>query len=239
MTPLERAREASFTRLGRLSDQVLTRVTPLRPTDAGPQMFFWPSRVTGAIRIVHRAQSVLLVTDGMSDPWSPELHPDPPPFTFGIELALEVPNRALDRTSDEAIAQSWPADVLWALTEWVVAEHFDVKGRLQRLDCITLGAPPVRGLEPLVSKNGFVGVLAGLPWGVPDLGRQALLAPLGDDDGVWLAPVKLLTADEYDWAVAVPDNSRTLALAKAFLRRGDAHWSWAKRPSVLGSLDPE
>lgn len=238
MTPLERARDASLARLGQVSDQVLTRVTPFRRTDAGPEMFFWPGRATGAIRIVQRAQSVLLVTDGMSDPWSPELHPVPPAFTFGIELALEVPHHALDDTSDHAIQQSWLADLLWALTEWVVAEKYDVKGRLRRFDCITLGAPPVRRLEPLVGKNGFLGLLAGIPWGVSDLRRQALLAPLDGDDGVWLVPLKLLTGDEYDWAIAVPDGARTRALAEAFLRRGDAHLSWANRPSVLGSLDP-
>lgn len=233
MTPLERDREATLARLGRLSDQILARTAPIRPTDAGPELFFWPGRATGAIRIVHRAESVLLCTDGLSDPWSPELHPDRPRVRFDMELALEVPNHSLDGTDDEAIAESWLPDLLWSLTDWVVAERHDVKGRLIRFDCITLAAPRVLGLEALVGRNGYLGVLVGIPYGGHDLGMQAVLAPLGGEDAVWLLPVKLLTADEYDWAIAVPDSARTVELAEAFLRRGDRHLSWPDRPSVL------
>jgi hypothetical protein len=36
---LERAREASLRKLGDLSDTVLSRTVPIRPTDNGPELF--------------------------------------------------------------------------------------------------------------------------------------------------------------------------------------------------------
>ncbi|MBX7078134.1 MAG: hypothetical protein K1X88_03035 [Nannocystaceae bacterium] len=230
---LEEARETTLRKLGRVSDQVLSRMVPLRPTAAGPELCFWPGHALGKIRIVHREKSVLLVTDGISDPWSPELHPDSPDFTFDLEVALEVPTKWLEASTDEAIAKSWMPTFLWALTDWVVAERVDLKARLVHFDCVTLAVPPVGGLESLVGANGFHGVLLGIPYVGDQLCAQAVLAPLDGDDAVWLLPAKLLTPDEYDWAMGVRDSSRVVSLAQAFLRGGGRHLSWPSRPSIL------
>ncbi|MBK8480551.1 MAG: hypothetical protein IPL40_05190 [Proteobacteria bacterium] len=235
---LEEARQATLRKLGRLSDQVLSRTVPMRLTDAGPELFFWPGQAIGKFRIIHREHSVLLVTDGISDPWSPELHPNPPEFTFDYEVALEVPTKGLESSTDEAIADSWMPTFLWALTDWAIAERHDLKGRLIHFTCVTLAVPRVGGLEHLTGANGFHGVLLGIPYRGAQLGGQAVLAPLGGDDAVWLLPAKLLTPDEYDWAVGVQDSSRVVSLAQAFLRRGDRHLSWPSRPSILPEVDP-
>src|SRR5438045_2784288 len=52
----------------------------------------WPASVIGALRLVRRAESTLLVTDGLSDPWEEGIwgaelsHAMP----LGFELALEL-----------------------------------------------------------------------------------------------------------------------------------------------------
>lgn len=232
----ERAREQKLGRLGTLSPDLISRVVPITMRNGREtRSFAWPATTLPRLRLVRRPESVLLVTDGLSDPWDPTLHQTPVPgLSLGFEAALEVPLHALDAPSDEAIAASWMPQVLWAATDWMVAERFDLKGTLCKFGVLTLATPPVVGLERLVASNGAMGVLAGLPFAGDVLESQVVLAPGVEDprDPVWLLPLKLLTADEYAWAMGVPDASRARDLAERFLR-GDRHWSWPERRSIL------
>jgi hypothetical protein len=232
---LEAARRQTLARIGTVSERVLSRTTPIFMTDDGPVMRFWPSSALGKQLLVRKKDSILLITDGISDPWDTELHADAPKWTFGFEMALEVPLAHVGDASDEGIAGSWMTTLLWAATDWVTAERFDIKSRLIEFDCVTIAIPPVRGLEKLVGSNGYMGGLLGIPYAGEMLCAQAVLAPEPHEpaDAVWLLPLKLMTADEYDWAVGVPDGSRTKALADAFLKIPSRHLSWPDRPSVL------
>ncbi len=233
---MEGRRRATLSRFGEVAPRVLSRVTPIFMTDAGPSMRVWPSSALGKQLIVRSKDSVMVVTDGLSDPWDFELHPDAPDWTFGFEMSLEVPYANLSGgTSDEAIASSWIPSVLWAATDWIAAERFDLKGRLISFTCITTAVPPLAGLESLVGKNGYIGGLIGIPRIGSKLGAQAVLAreDAEAEDATWLLPMKLLTADEYDWAVGVEDSSRALALAEAFLTSSTPYQSWLERRSII------
>ncbi len=232
---MEGRRRATLSRFGEIAPRVLSRMTPIFMADDGPSTRVWPGSALGKQLIVRTKESVMLVTDGLSDSWDPELHPDAPDWTFGFEMSIEVPNACLPGTSDEAIASSWIPNVLWSATDWIAAERFDLKGRLLTFTCITTAIPPVAGLDALVGKNGYVGGLIGIPRIGSKLGAQAVLArrDAESEEAVWLLPMKVLTADEYDWAVAVEDSSRAMALAEAFLATATPFHSWPKRPSLL------
>lgn len=237
MEKLEEARRATLARIGRVSERVLSRASPLVVGTAGPRVGAWPSSTLGKQLLVRRDASVLVVTDGISDPWDPKLHAVVPPGRFGFELALEVPLARWADGSDEAVAGSWVPAVLWAATDWLLAERFDLKGHLIRFECVTLAVPCVAGLERLAGSNGHVGALIGIPYVGDALGAQVVLAPeTPSSEAVWLLTMKLLTADEYDWAMGVRDGARAKALAHAFLRDPSRHDSWPVRPSILPKL---
>lgn len=235
---LEKTRREKLSRLGDVCERVLSRMTPFYPTADGPQMRAWPSSALGKQLLVRRKNSVLVITDGISDPFDSELHPDAPDGTFGFEMGLEVPTKHLADASDDGVAGSWITTTLWAATDWVTDERFDLKGHLIKFDCVTVAIPPVAGMEHLVGANGFMGGLIGVPYAGDQLCAQVVLAsePHNPNDAIWLLPLKLLTADEYDWAVGVQDGARAKALAEAFLRDPSRHLSWLERPSILPQL---
>jgi hypothetical protein len=174
---LSLAREATYRRLGTLRDEVLSRTTPLVTTSSGPVARAWPAEALGKLRLIRREKTVIVATDGISDSWDTSLHPSPPGWTFGFEVAVEAPLAAFRDASDQAIAASWMAAFLWAATDWVVFERFDLKTTLANHHCLTMAVPPFGGLDHLVASNGSIGALVGLPYGGHALGAQAVLAP--------------------------------------------------------------
>ena len=235
---LERAREQTFRKIGQLHEKVLSRIAPLRQSGGPPELFFWPGQALGKLRIIDGPRTVVIVTDGISDPWDRTIHPRAPEWTFDFEVAVEVPKQAMPELSqglEAAIAASWAPALLWALTDWIVAERHDLKGRLLKFACLTAAVPPVAGLRSFVSANGYMGVLLGIPFVGDRTGAQAVLAPLENGEAVWLLTAKLLTPDEYEWAIGVNDSSRAVALAEAFLRT-DGPLSWLERKSILSRV---
>jgi hypothetical protein len=233
---LATARLAAARMLGNVSDEVLSRTGPAPRGSARPELFYWPGGKVGRLRLIRRTESVLVITDGLSDPWDRALHPDPPRWTFEIELCVEVPTREVDLHTDAAVARSFVPPLLWALTDWLVAKRLDLKTHLVKNHCVTLATPEVPGLEPLATADRTIGVLLGLPFAGTRLRNQVVLAPLENGQAVWLLPAKPLTSDEYTWATSVKDSSRLVELAEAFLRRGDRHLTWPARATVLPAL---
>jgi hypothetical protein len=204
----------------------------------GDRIVFWPANAIGALRMVRRKDSVVLVTDGLSNLWDPSIHADVPDRTFGFELAIEIPLSAFPDPSNEAITAGWAPLVLWAATDWVVAERADLFGRITNHDVITHAIPPVTGLEHLVARNRFMGGLIGMPYVGDTLGASLGHGPDPHLPGIktCLLTMKLLTADEYEWAMGVEDSSRARALAELFLTRDDRHWSWPQRRAAIGEV---
>jgi hypothetical protein len=229
---MQQEREASLRRFGHLSDSVLSR---LRPILIGDAIYAWPSNAIGPLRLVRREHSVLLVTDGLSNPWDPSLHDDVPDWTFGFELAVELPLSTFDDASDAAIAVSWAPLLLWSATDWVVAERADLMSRVANSDLITHALPPVGGLEHLVASNGFMGGIIGIPIVGNVIGTSVSHCsdPHVPGEKTSLLTLKLLTAAEYDWALGTPDASRVRVLVERFLASGVGHLSDPHRASVV------
>jgi len=230
---LAQRRAAFLARLGTVSEQVVSRQHPL-----GGEA--WPASVLGRMRIVRRPETRLLVTDGLSSPFDPELHPHPPPGPLDFELAVDVPSDDPCGQSDAALAQSWLPSLLYALTDWIVPEYLDLRGLLEDFRAVTLAAPATTGAaRALAGPDGLVGVLIGLPLVGQDLDRHPYLNGYYQGSGTPYAdaalgffPVKPLTPDEYAWAKAQGDRGGVL-LAQKFMARGDAHRVFSDRPSVL------
>ena len=227
---LEKKREATLALIGEVSEHVLSRAVPGMIESS---LCSWPANILGKQKVVRRAHSILVVTDGISNPWDSSIHDDVPDWTFGFELAIETPLASLEDQTEAGISRSWLPQLLWAVSDWVVEERHDLKGRLLQFGCSTLAAPPVTGLEKLVATNGFIGLLAGLPYVGDELESQAALAPEPGDpeDRIWLLPLKLLSSDEYDWVLGDKDGARAKKLAKSFLG-SSRHLSWPARPSA-------
>lgn len=233
---LEAEREKCYKKFGELSPNVLSRTTPIVQTASGPITILWPANAIGKLRIIHRKDSVCVVTDGLSNPWDMSMHDDVPMWTFGMELMVETNKSSLKNHTDQGIAGSWMPTVMWALTDWIVYERVQLKSRVQNFLCSTAAIPPVRGLEEYISDNGFMGSIVGIPNTSKELGKPACIGELHGTP-IELLTVKLLRPEEYEWAINGP-NSNTLDMARAFLENGDGHLTNPGRPSVLPLLDP-
>lgn len=228
--PLEAARAEGLAKLGTVTDQVLTRLPVPAP---GPP---WPSMALGKLKIVRREKSVLVVTDGISDAWDQALHEEAPDWTFDLEVGVEVPLEQLSDSSDEGIAQSWIPQVLWQLTDAFVPDRIDVKGRLGKFDSITFELDPIEGLEALQTKRKTIGVLIGVPLIGDAVGSEAILVPRDEANTIWLITAKVLTPDEFDYALSAKGGERGVELGNAFIARGDRHQSWPNRRSILPTI---
>ena len=184
------------------------------------------------MRLIRREESILLVTNGLSNEWDPSLHASTPDWTFGFEAALEMPLDALGDASDQAIEEMWGITFLWAALDWMVVERCDIRSKVEQFGCVTHAVLPVVGMEHLVASNGCMGALVGLPFAGDSLGMHLSLGadPGHPDRHVWMLPFKLLTADEYESAMGVQDSSRSMELAEEFLKN-ERHLSWPTRPS--------
>ncbi len=169
--------------------------------------------------IIHRqAGRLLLVSEGLSDPFIAKLEPS---VGFGLELALETDGKELPLDNIEG---SWPYNLLERVSEEVVAhEHVreGAKACPLVLEVAGTGMPAT-----LVTKEGRVGVLLGLesrslPSHFP--------TPFGD---VRLVTVKALLPAELDY-VARRGAEGPAELARRFEATGEQHVSRANRQAVV------
>jgi hypothetical protein len=165
-------------------------------------------------RVIHReAGRLLLVSEGLSDPFIARLEPS---VGFGLELALETESAELPL---ESIEGSWPFTLLERVSKEVVA-HESVRERgkagLVVLEVAGKGMPAT-----LVTTEGRVGVLLGLE--SRTLPRQ-FPTPFGD---VRLVSVKALLPAELEY-VSKRGKEGMDDLARRFAETGEEHVS---RPS--------
>jgi hypothetical protein len=169
--------------------------------------------------IIHReAGRILLVSEGLSDPFIAKLEPS---VGFGLELSLEAD--ATDLPLD-AIEGSWPYVLLERVSREVVAhEHVRerAKAGLLALEVAGTGMPP-----SLITQEGRVGALLGLE--SRTLPRQ-FPTPFGD---VRLVTVKALMTAELEY-VLKRGEAGMAELARRFVETGEEHVSRASRQAVV------
>ena len=218
---LARRREEAWAALGVYEpEQVISRLVP------GPVA--WPSSALGKMRVIHREAEVLLVTDGLSDPYDARLHSKPPASPRDFELCLALASTDPSTERDEALASGpWPK-LLYALADMLVEEWTDVRSLLEKFGAITCQAPIGRGFGQGFEKDGMVGYLLGMPLSGADFDRQiyihrfyqGLPVPYADA-AVGIFPVKVLRPSELAWAIA-QGNDGGMMLARELIARGDA-----------------
>jgi len=229
-------REAFYRKLGALSELAATRL----PGTAPP----WPTSTTGRLRFVRSAHHHLLVTDGLSDPWDPEVHGlvERPPLGFELVLAVALDDPAAH--DENTLAASHYADLLFGLTDFMVPAfkdgELDLVAALQEYRAVTVAAPPRRPeVREHIGSNGMVGFLIGLPLVghtidahifMPDL-YEGLDVPFTPHP-VGLFPVTLLCRDEYETALS-DDYGGSARLAEAMLSAGLGFVSSTTRASIL------
>jgi hypothetical protein len=201
------AREAVWRTLGELEEEAILPIIP-----GGPE---WPGQ-RQAWRVIHREGGrTLLVTDGLSDPFSEH---EQPSLGFGLELALETDEPVKDARA------SWALQLLQRVAD-EVAEHERVRkaalGGLLSMEVSGKGMP-----VSLVTEEGRVGVLLGME--SRTLPRH-FSTPYGE---VRLVTVKTLLPAELAYRVRHGKKGRD-ELARRFVESGEEHLSRARRQPVV------
>lgn len=229
-------REDFYKKLGAISELAAKRV----PDSAPP----WPHSNTGCLRFVRSEHHHLLVTDGLSDPWDESLHGAVERPPLGFELVLAVAHDDPAATSEQDLASSHYADLLFGMTDWMVqafkAGEFDLVAGLQEYRAVTVAAPPRHpAIQGHVANNGMVGFIIGLPLVGHTIDSHIFMPELYDGlelaftpHHVGLLPVTLLRPDEYELALS-DDVGGSARLAEAMLSSGGGIVSSTSRTSIL------
>ncbi|OJT18394.1 hypothetical protein BO221_40710 [Archangium sp. Cb G35] len=209
LEPPPAARRAAWKSLGRLDEMA---VAPRAIC------YEWPGHRQDWAIIHREAGRILLVSEGLSDPFIARLEPS---VGFGLELVLETEQAELPL---DAIEGSWPYMLLDRVSKEVVTqEHVRerAKAGLVVLEVAGKGIP-----ASLVTTEGRVGVLLGqesrsLPRLFP--------SPFGD---VRLVTVKALLPAELEYA-SKRGAEGAAGLARRFSETGEEHVSRASRQAVV------
>jgi hypothetical protein len=218
LSVLAQRREEAWRSLGLLHERVVSRLIP----GTVP----WPTSALGKMRVIHRDADVLLVTEGLSDPYDPRLHPTPPEAPLDYELCLSIGKGDPSATSDESLAGSiWP-QLMYALADALVEDWVDLRGLLEKFTAITFQAPIGRGFGHGFERDGLVGYLLGMPLDGTDFDRQlymngfyAGLPVRYAGAAVGILPARVLRPDELSWAIA-QGNEGGVLLARELIARG-------------------
>lgn len=178
----------------------------------------WPGHRQNWAVIHREAERILLVSEGLSDPFIAKLEPS---VGLGLELVLETDGTELPL---DAIEESWPYKVLERVSQEVVVHEHVREGAKEGLLVLEVAGDEMPAA--LVSKEGRVGVLLGLE--SRKLPRD-FPTPFGD---VRLVTVKALQPAELEYvtkrgAEGLPE------LARRFAQTGEDHVSCADRRAVV------
>jgi hypothetical protein len=176
----------------------------------------WPN-LRQAWRVVRRGKNTIVLSDGLSDPYSDDAEPGP-------GLGLEV----LAETSDsmpEQLQGSWLFNLVYQVSQQCAA-HGGVRELIDELGLVSLELPMSEGLQPVATSNNRAGVLLGVP--SPDMPMEFTL-PGGS---VRILTAKLLWPAELDYVAAEGEAARD-DLAQRFAADGTHHRSSLLREAVV------
>ncbi|WP_347905316.1 Suppressor of fused protein (SUFU) [Pseudomonas purpurea] len=194
----------------------------------------WPS-TRQAYRVVRRGESVILATDGMSDPFE-----DAEGLGNGFEMELFLETPDLPAAFRGTLGNIGPLQDSWAfeLLEHVgktVAEAGGITAQLDQYGALSLELPGFSQSNRLstqlpaqfVTDDDAIGVLLGGP--APDFPTRLDDMPLSP---VRLVPVQLLTASELEYIRCGGGKARSDLVAR-LEAAGVKHLSSLKRTSLI------
>lgn len=210
------ARNSFWEEVGTVDPNVMTHF--INPAFMGGPR--WPALRQAFIK-VETPDSVILTSDGLSDPFDDR---EEPSQGFGVECYLESTDPAL-RTSIASLNQTWQFVLVYQ-----VAQNFAQNGNVKALfkeygilsmEFYDLGVP-----DAFCAEDGRVGVMLGVkPWQRP----LSIAGPVADID---LISIKLLAPRELEHILQYGGRGRE-ALAKMFHEQGSYHLSNLGRVSVV------
>ena len=161
LSAMARARQAFFAGLGRIDAQPLA--PPRHPVFAGGPI--WPA-LRQAWRVIHRPDTTLVFSDGLSDPFDP-FDPDNPFGATGSRvvtpgLGLEIYAEARGRLDD--VATSWLFDLVHQVSQNAVV-HGRFLSLLREHGAISLQMAMSGLPDGWLSAGGLATVLVGVPAG--------------------------------------------------------------------------
>jgi len=212
-----RARQKFWKRYGQIESGVLTALN--NPVYMGGPK--WPALRPSFVR-VKRTNSVLIASDGLSDPWPGE---EAKGQGFGLELFMESRDKDLRSKSWEELKASWFFQTLYNVAQ-TAAHKQDFHQILAEDGLFSMELGLVNAPAHLMNKDERVGVLVGVE---PKSITPELRMPLAK---IKLAAVMLLTPDELAYSIAegLPGQKK---LNKLLRKRGYHHFSSVERPSVV------
>ncbi|WP_158219231.1 MULTISPECIES: hypothetical protein [unclassified Achromobacter] len=149
------ARDACYALLGEVEPDVLAPL--VNPALVGGPA--WPA-MRQAWNVIHRPDSTLLVSNGLSDPFEPaRADPQADRLGFGVEVYAEMRGQRL-----QDLARSWFFDLVYQVSQ-NVAHHGQFQRLIERHGVLSM-LLEVKGLpQHWVSPEGMAGMLIGLDAG--------------------------------------------------------------------------
>lgn len=190
-------------------------VAPLvNPAFVGGPM--WPD-LRQAWRVIHNGTSTIIMSDGLSDPFSDDSEPN---TGFGLEVHVESTD-----PMPEQVQTSWLFDLCYQVSQQC-ADHGGVRDLIEELELVSLELPMSDSLQPVATINDRAGVLLGVK--MPNSKNEFAL-PGGM---VLILTAKLLWPSELEYAASKGTAGRK-QLAKLFATDGTCHQSSMHRQPVV------
>jgi hypothetical protein len=217
------ARNQAWSQWGAVDDDAIIHL--INPMFMGGPA--WPNG-RQAYKVVRRDEEVLLASDGLSDPFDPELaedlfdvDPEAPRNGFEYEFYATTTDPMIE------IAGSWFFDLVWQISQFAASK--DLTGMLDEWTLVSTELYdvdiPEEHTDQFVNEEERVGVLLGLVGSLP----PRLSGPLSP---IRLVNVKLLTIAELEYAAEHGSAGRQ-ELARRFTTQGGLLTSSLDRPSVI------
>jgi len=212
------ARDAFYATLGTMDADVLAPL--VNPAFMGGPR--WPS-LRQAWRVIRRPDSVIIASDGLSDPFEDDDDVFVPRGHL-LEVCIEAPLAAFD---GDPVQASWLFDVIYQISQ-NVADHGSVDLLLQRHGSVSMVLDVQDAPEGLEDENEQVGVL--LAQGASTI-PPLFATPYGE---VMLLTATVLQPAELAYISEAEDKAQSRRdLAAALAASPSGHLSVAKRPAVI------
>lgn len=213
-------RHAAWAELGTVDDDVISHF--LSPTYFGGPA--WPTTQQAFLR-VRRPASVVLASDGLSDPHDDPQMAVPGLSGFGVEVFLETDDPELRSDELGAITESWAFELLYEMAQ-NAAYSGDLADRIDRFGAVSMELPDLEVGPGWQTEDGSVGVLMGTP--APDV-RSRIETPTGS---VRMVAVTLLRPAELEHVITGRAAGRA-EIVRLLVAAGHHHRCDLSRPSVI------
>lgn len=213
-------RDAVWAELGTVDEDVISHF--MSPTFFGGPA--WPTTRQAFLR-VRRQGSVVLASDGLSDPYDEGHLAQTGLSGLGVEVFLETDDPELRADGLGMIDKTWAFELLYEMAQ-NAAYSGDLADRIDRLGAVSMELPGLEVGAGWQTDYGSVGLLMGVP--APDV-RRRVDTPSGS---VRMVAVTLLRPTELEHVITGRAAGRA-EIARRLAASGNHHRCDLSRASVI------